>query len=43
MDVQNMIARKLLYYKQLQKKDAHKTKEASIVLRKKWLEELEVC
>ena len=39
MDVQHMIARKLHYYKQLQQQiDAHKTKEASIVLRKKWLE-----
>ena len=39
MDLQHMINRKLHYYKQLQKQiDAHQTKEASIVLRKKWLE-----
>ena len=39
MDLQHMIASKLHYYKQLQKQiDAHQTKEASIVLRKKFLE-----
>lgn len=39
MDLQHMIASKLHYYKQLQKQiDAHQTKEASIMLRKKFLE-----
>ena len=39
MDLQHMIASKLHYYKQLQKQiDAHKTKAASIHLRKQWLE-----
>ena len=39
-----MIARKLHYYKQLQKQiDAHQTKEASIVLRKKFLERQKVA
>ena len=43
MDLQHMIARKLHYYKQLQKQiDAHQTKEASIVLRKKWLEKQKI-
>ena len=44
MDVQNMIARKLIYYKQLQKQtNACETKKASIVLRKKWLEKQKVA
>ena len=44
MDLQNMIASKLHYYKQLQKQiDAHQTKEASIVLRKKFLERQKVA
>ena len=44
MDLQHMIASKLHYYKQLQKQlDAHQTKEASIVLRKKFLERQKVA
>jgi len=39
MDVHQMVAHKLHYYKQVQKQiDAHRTKAASIHLRNQWLE-----